>query len=219
MREDTQARGRAFWFPLVVFGLIVCASTPLYLELRWVAKSRPSLGVLEWMFSGFGDIGTVLAAYWLLALPLGVLLTVLWYLWYRRVTGLATDVGKTALTWIGAVVVLLGLPVLSVVEAIPLWQVSMHGTAALLVIAVGLWALVAAERGAMMLVTVAVYTVTAVLGVFTSMDNRVYELLGLTGRQSQDMPFWIGDTANVALPGLVLLIGGVVACVADLRSR
>ena len=64
-----------------------------------------------------------------------------------------------------------------------------------------------------------VYTAAAIFGAAGNPMNWVYRLLGAFGTANEDMPFWLDSAANVLLPGLVLLVGGIVAITSDLRNR
>src|SRR5215469_18193312 len=88
IRRKARLARHAYWFPLVLFGMLICASVPFYIP------SFPARGYATWTrlpgpaflqsgyLGGFGiwsDRGT--AYYWLGAMLLGITATALWYRW------------------------------------------------------------------------------------------------------------------------------------------
>ena len=94
LRRKARAARHAYWFPLVLFGLLICASIPLYRqpsggpgrvsEAIGVPVFSPFLSGASGMASGF------LWYFWLAALLGGLLLTYLWYRWHAGRVGLQT---------------------------------------------------------------------------------------------------------------------------------
>lgn len=86
LRRQARAARHACWFPLVLFGLLTCASLPFYVSGRIAA----SPGVVTMTATAppallggeqAGRNGLFLAWYWAFALVTGYLLS---YAWYRR---------------------------------------------------------------------------------------------------------------------------------------
>ena len=224
LRDEARTARHAYWFPLMVFGRLVTASAPLYVSPTIITESgsygiegQPNLGWLQQSFVGAPSPGLT-ALYWLGAILGGTAITGLWYAWYRKVAGLATRVQASLWAWLGATIFLVvALPVLG--RLFTTWPITVHGTVGLLVVAVGFWVLAYLERSGALTVTVIVYTAAAIFGAAGNPMNWVYRLLGAFGTANEDMPFWLDSAANVLLPGLVLLVGGIVAITSDLRNR
>jgi len=97
-RTAREAR-RAFWFPLVVFGVITLLSSPLY-RLPPPHGSSPRLisqplGAVS-LFAGgwFLRDPALVSLFWVLALPFGYAATVVYYRDRARRRGIAAPVGS-----------------------------------------------------------------------------------------------------------------------------
>ena len=147
----------AYWFPLVLFGVLICASAPFYIQPSVPAGSGQVAGVAGPsmpLLGGFSGllVSRYLGYYWLTALFAGLLLTLLWYRRHARQVGLATPARGYVIT--GAVLTVLAflLPPLSQVPWLRglqvLWpgDLVVRGTFPFLIIAAGLWVLAWAER-------------------------------------------------------------------------
>ena len=82
LRRQTRAARHAYWFPLVLFGLLTCGAAPLYV----VAAAPPASGARAFdsgplLLGGtpFGAGTFYIGWYWAVALVGGYLLTLLWY--------------------------------------------------------------------------------------------------------------------------------------------
>jgi hypothetical protein len=228
VRRRTRSARHAYWFPLVLFGLLICVSAPLYVSassppagLRYsrAFDARGGLFVLGGM-PGDGS-GFYLGWYWLVALVGGYLLTVLWYRWHARQAGVQTPargyvVTGVVLTALAAVIPLL----LARVRQLQwLWAVLpgdawIRGTFAFLIIAAGLWVLARAERSLGLVVTAAVYTAAALLASLYNVENILFRLGWMPGRGDVSLTVLPG----VLLPAAVLLIAGAAAFLAPRRS-
>src|SRR6266568_6169186 len=95
LRRQARTDRHAYWFPLVLFGLLTCASVPFYVS--YVTQIAPGRAVM-WatapptLLGGMqaGRNGLLLGWYWALALIAGYLLTYAWYRWHTRRVGLRT---------------------------------------------------------------------------------------------------------------------------------
>jgi hypothetical protein len=232
LRRRARAARHAYWFPLVLFGVLTCASVPFYIQpgvpsgqATGAAQPGPQLPVLGG-FPGF-LVQRYLGYYWLAALLAGLLLTLLWYRRNAHQVGLQTPARGYLIT----VAVLTGLalliPPLSQVRS-PHWlgwlqhlqalwpgDLVVRGTFPFIIIAVGLWALAWAERSLALAGIAAVYTGTALLA-------SLYDIENLLPRLGWNPALGQGDLAslpNVLLPALVLLAAGAGAYAVQRRHR
>ena len=83
LRRQARAARHAYWFPLILFGLLTCGAAPLYVAAA--APPAPSgayaahLGPILLGGSPAGGNGRYIGWYWAAALAGGYLLTVIWY--------------------------------------------------------------------------------------------------------------------------------------------
>src|SRR5690242_11778436 len=124
LRRRTRSERHAYWFPLVLFGLLTCASVPFYVlpgppagDTGAVSGGSP-LPILGG-YAGF-TVQRSLGYYWLAALLGGLLLTLLWYRWNARRVGLATPARGYLVTTAVLTVLALVIPPLSQVRS-PSW--------------------------------------------------------------------------------------------------
>jgi hypothetical protein len=147
LRRRARAHRHAYWFPLVLFGLLTCASVPFYvLPAEPGAGTRavpggPSLPILGG-YAGF-TAQRFLGYYWLAALLGGLLLTLSW-------------LQHVGVLWPGDLVV--------------------RGTFPFVIIAAGLWVLAWAERSRALTAIAAVYTATALLASLYDIENVLFRL-------------------------------------------
>jgi len=123
LRRRTRTARHAYWFPLVLFGLLTCASVPFYVMPGPPAGGtgtvpEPPLPIL----GGFAGVTAQrsLGYYWLAALFGGLLLTLLWYRWNARRVGLSTPARGYLVTTAVLTVLALVVPPLSQVRS-PGW--------------------------------------------------------------------------------------------------
>ena len=94
LRRQTRAARHAYWFPLILFGLLSCAAAPLYVAAAAPPGSsgayRTERGPLLLGGSPLDGNGFNIGWYWAAALVGGYLLTVVWYRWHSRRAGVAT---------------------------------------------------------------------------------------------------------------------------------
>ena len=215
LRRQTRSARHAYWLPLVLFGLLTCASVPFYIRPLQpggtAGISMPAFYVRG--FAGFTFQGwrEYLALYWLVAIAAGLTLTFLWYRRHGRQVGLVTPARGFLVT--GIIVSLVAL-VLSAVGGLP-GDLAIRGTLPFLIIAAGLWTLARAERSRGLAVEAAVYTGTALLASLYDIENVLFRL----GWHPAPDQWQLTSLPNVLLPALVLLAGGLAAFVAQRRTR
>jgi hypothetical protein len=221
LRQRARTARHAYWFPLVLFGVLVGASTPLYLRLYRptgpgyeAAGPGPRLPVLGGAFSG-SAVQHYLGWYWLAALLGGLLLTLLWYRRNARRVGLQTPARGYVIT----VAVLTGLALILPWLSPRLWlwpgDLVVRGTFPFVIIAAGLWALAWAERSRALVAIAAVYTGAALLASLYNVENLVFRLGWTPGPGDWDLT----ALPNVLLPALVLLAAGAGAFAVQRRQR
>jgi hypothetical protein len=218
LRRRTRVTRHAYWFPLVLFGVLICASAPFYLQPggpagsgQAAAVTGPSMPLLGGL-SGF-LVSRYLGYYWLTALFAGLLLTLLWYRRHARQVGLATPARGYIITSAVLTVLAFLLPPLSQLRPLRWLQVLwpgdlvIRGTFPFLIIAAGLWVLARAERSRPLAVIALIYTAAALLASLYNVENVLFRL-GWTPSPGQ----WrLTSLPGVLLPALVLLVAGVSA--------
>jgi hypothetical protein len=229
LRRQTRAARHAYWLPLVLFGLLTCASVPFYIQPVFPTGTGSfevgRAGLALPFFGGYAGFLTQSAAYyWMAALLGGLLLTQLWYWWHARRVGLATSaraciIGTAVLTVLAIVI-----PPLSQVRSpaglrwlhhlAVLWpgDLVVRGTFPFLIIAVGLLVLAWAERSVALTVIAVVYAGAALLSVLYDVGTILYWFGWNTPPGDQSLP-------NVLLPALVLLVAGTAAFAAQRQHR
>jgi len=226
LRHRTRTARHAYWFPLLLFGVLTCAAAPLY-----VAAAATPAGSGSYTYSNSGPMllggmpsgssGSYLAWYWAAALVGGYLLTVLWYWRHARRAGVRTPARGYVITGLVLTIVAIALPPLSMAVPglailwLPVGDAWIRGTFAFLIIAVGLWVLAWAERSRALAVIALAYTGTALLASLYNLENIAFRL-GWNPRS----PFGWQLTAlpNVLLPALVLLAAGAGAFLTQRRQ-
>jgi hypothetical protein len=224
LRRRARAARHAYWFPLVLFGVLTCASVPFYnqpdvpagLTAR-ASGGAPGLPVLGG-YSGF-LVHRYLGYYWLAALLAGLLLTLLWYRRNAHRVGLQTPARGYVITVATLTALTLVIPPLSRVRS-PRWlswlqflqvlwpgDLVVRGTFPFVIIAVGLWALAWAERSRALAVIAAVYTGVALLASLYDVENLLFRL----GWNPAPGGWDLTSLPNVLLPALVLLATGAGA--------
>jgi hypothetical protein len=225
VRQRTRSARHAYWFPLILFGVLICAACPLYVSAAathaGVSYARAG-GPLVLGGAPAGGDGFYLGWYWLVALVGGYLLTLLWYRWHARRAGVQTPARGYLITGVVLTVLAVVIPPLSarVHRLQRLWvilpgDVWIRGTLAFLIIAVGLWVLAWAERSLTLVITAALYTGTALLASLYDVENILFRL-GWNPNNG-DSPLTV--LPGVLLPAVVLLVAGAGAFVAQRRIR
>jgi hypothetical protein len=212
-RSDARAARHAYWLPLVLFGLVIGASSPLYVgevspgpEVVWTPA-----GTFEAFRRMFVGSFTVLAIYWLLAIGAGLYLTWRWYQRHGRQVGLMTPSRGFVRAGVIVGVLLLVLPVFPFLPG----DLTVRGLLPLLIIAAVLWVLARAERSPALAMVAALFTGAALLSSLYNTENILFRL-GWTPRGSE----WsLTDLPNILLPALILLVSGAVAYLLQRRKR
>jgi hypothetical protein len=221
LRQRARTARHAYWFPLVLFGLLIGASAPFYLQLYRptgpsyeAAGPGPRLPVLGGAATN-SAVQHYLGWYWLAALLGGLLLTLLWYRRHARRVGLQTPARGYVITL--AVLTLLALLVPLLPPRLWFWpsDLVVRGTFPFVIIAAGLWALAWAERSRALAAVAAVFTGAALLASLYNVENLVFRLGWRPGPSDLDLT----SLPNVLLPALVLLAAGAGAFAVQRRPR
>jgi hypothetical protein len=217
VRRQTRLARHAYWFPLVVFGLLTCASIPFYIRrlpagsgvYGNLSPAGPALLRSDFL-GGFGippDLYT--GYYWLAAILIGVAATALWYRWRGNRVGLRTPARGYVIT--GAVLLLLalGIPALAAGGASGLrvlmpGDLLIRGTFPLVIIGIGLCFLAFAERSIALIVIAAGFLTLSLVASLYDIVNVIYKLGWTLSPAADGLP-------NVVLPALVLLLSGAGA--------
>ncbi|MET7948086.1 hypothetical protein [Micromonospora sp. NPDC005324] len=180
LQRRTRAVRNAYWLPLLLFGLLMAAAAPLYVESADPLAMRggqdnPALTGLG------GDLlerSATLGWYWLAALIGGYLLSLWWYRWHGVRVGVQTPARPYVVAGIVGTIVGLVLPIVlrflllnsaTVVSSAtswvttPLLGISDRGMFPHLVIAVGLLVLARLERSRGLTVVAAFHAAAVVL--------------------------------------------------------
>ncbi|HEY4854433.1 MAG TPA: hypothetical protein VII22_26910 [Streptosporangiaceae bacterium] len=228
VRRRTRSARHAYWFPLVLFGVLTCAAAPLYVSAATppaganaVMGGAAVVGGAPTVLGGMpaGGSGFYLGWYWLVALVGGYLLTLFWYRWHARRIGVETPARGYIATGVVLTVLVVLLPLLS--HFVPflgwLWpgDLWIRGTFAFLIIAAGLWILARAERSVALAITAAVYTGAAVLVSLYNVENLLFRM----GWNPSPGNWSLTVLPGILLPAVVLLVAGLAAFVAQRRIR
>lgn len=229
LRRQARAARHAYWFPLILFGLLTCASVPFYIQPQppqgsggvVIYGNGPSLPFLG---GSPGLVDSYVGLYWIAALVGGLLLTQLWYWWHARRIGLQTPARGYLITTAVLAVLAVVIPPLSQMRS-PHWLRFMHrlqvlwpgdlvvrGTFPFLIVAVGLLALAWAERSRALAVAAVIYTGAALLASLYDVSNIIYRLGWNIPPSDESLP-------NVLLPAAVLLVAGAGAFAVQRRHR
>ena len=228
VRRRTRFERHAYWFPLVLFGLLTCASIPFYLQLfpgtGWYGFS-PISGPASYFNSdylgGFGPgtpIGRYLAYYWLAATLVGLTATAVWYRLRGDRVGLRTPSRGFVITGLVLLVLALVIPVLAALGGVARLAILMpgdllaRGTFPFVLIGIGLCVLAWAERSVALTVIAASYLSLSLVASLYDIQNVVYRLGWNLSPAVTGLP-------NVVLPALVLLLSGAGAWVVQRRRR
>jgi hypothetical protein len=225
LRRQARAARHAYWFPLILFGLLTCGAAPLYVAAAAPpASGAGAFGSGPVLLGGtpFGTGTFYIGWYWAVALVGGYLLTLLWYRRHARRAGVWTPARGYLLTGVVLTVLALAippltrwLPVLSLAW-LPFGDVWIRGTLAFLIIAIGLWVLAGAERSRALAGIALVYTGAALLASLYNVENLVFRL-GWTPRSA--FAWQLTALPNVLLPAAILLVAGCGAFLAQRGRR
>lgn len=221
LRRRTRAARHAYWFPLVLFGLLTCASAPLYVSAASYASPRVAILTVQappTLLGGLqaGHNAVYLGWYWVIALVTGYLATLLWYRRHGRRAGVETQARGFVITGITlACLAFLGpllaaqLPFGPWPGGLPAGDLWIRGTFAFLIAAVGLWVLAWAERSMALAVIALAYTASALLASLYDVENFLSGFGWSPGYGA--LSARLAVLPNVLLPALVLLVAGALA--------
>jgi hypothetical protein len=225
LRRQTRAARHAYWFPLILFGLLTCGAAPLYVV---AAAAPPASGAHVFdsapiLLGGtpFGTSTFFIGWYWAVALVGGYLLTLLWYRRHAGRAGVWTPARGYLITGVVLTAAVLVIPPLTrwvpglALVWLPFGDVWIRGTLAFLIIAAGLWVLVRAERSRALAAVALVYTGAVLLASLYNVENIVFRL-GWTPRSAFGWQLTV--LPNVLLPAAILLVAGCGAFLAQRRQ-
>ena len=225
VRRDARRARHAYWFPLVLFGLLTCASVPFYIRNvpfvdEFYRSRHAGFAFLQSEYlGGFGFItGAGIAYYWLAAILVGLAATAVWYRLRGNRVGLRTPSRGFIITGLMLVVLALLIPVLASLPGLGQLVILMpgdlliRGTFPLVLIGIGLCALAWAERSIALAVIAAGYLAVSFVASLYDIENVFYDLGWNLNQTASRLP-------NVVLPALVLLLSGAGAWVVQRRRR
>jgi len=194
LREHARTARHAYWFPLVLFGVLTLTALPLaFVEQDAVTNYR------EYGFDLFNLIGW----YWLLVLPGGYVATLLWYRRHALRVGVATATrGFLVAGIVGAIITILAF-----VEYRFGWfwpttapVVTHRFLLTILGIAGGLLVLARLERSASL----------AIIAVLAAAAAWIPDLVALSPPDILVRAWYAGVRPEMAVSPLILLISGAV---------
>jgi len=220
-RQQARRARHAYWFPLVLFGLLTCASIPFYIQ-RFAAGSH-SYSVSgaarffnSWYLGGFGFLNRFhLGYYWLAAMLVGLAATAVWYRKRGDRVGLRTPSRGFVITGLVLLVLALLIPIVAA-RGVGLLGILMpgdlliRGTFPLVLIGIGLCVLAWAERSLALTVIAAGYLALSLVA-------SLYDIVNIFYRLGWNLSPQVSLLPNVALPALVLLLSGAGAWVVQRR--
>jgi hypothetical protein len=235
-RTQTQAAYRGRWFVLVIFGVVTLAAAPFFwrptprcpgagcqslshLTAISVGRSPGPLG--NPLVYGFLDsgIGRWISLYWVLAVPLGFVATVLYYRHRASRTGVEGRIWPVVIV---GLVLLTALVVFStnflaafhlrgLVGAFPVFTIENRGLGPLVVIATAVGVLAFLEHSRSLALFAMGFLALAVLANLNDIEREMNRF-GLT------LPVGAAALPNVVVPGLFLLGGGLGFWWSDRRA-
>ena len=223
IRRRARLARHAYWFPLVLFGLLICASVPFYLwqfprgQATYSRLPGPAF-LQSGYLGGFGMTsfrGT--AYYWLGAMLLGIAATVFWYRWRGNRVGLRTPARGYLITGVIIVALALLLPLAGRDAGVGLLimpgDLVVRGTFPFVLIGLGLCFLAWAERSIGLTMIAVLYLAVALLASLYDIENVFYNWFGVgLGPTAGSLP-------NVLLPAVVLLLSGAGAWLVQRRQH
>jgi hypothetical protein len=222
IRSRTSAAAHAYWLPLLLFGIVICGSLPFYERLKPLragprpaalpSSCRPGQPCRISGSVGHLTVVTALGWYWQAAIPVAVVLTVLWYRRRADRIGLRTPARSFLIIGLvlGELVLLVSLLIADQSARPGGFFINTRHVAAVLVIAAVLWVLAWAERSKGLAFIVAAFLVVA-LPVSYTIGGGIAG--GTTG--AADLSLTWMRLLGLA-PALILLVAGAGA---GLRQR
>jgi hypothetical protein len=229
LRRRARFARHAYWFPLVLFGLLTCASVPFYIQqfprgrATYSSPSGPAFLQSPYL-GGFALTSHQgIAYYWLGALLLGIVATVIWYRWRGNRVGLRTPARGYLITGLVVVALALAIPFVAdqvagvgrafVLPLVVPGDLVVRGTFPLVLIGLGLCYLAWAERSVGLAIIAALYLALSLAASLYDIENLYYYVFGSgISPDASALP-------NVLLPALVLLLSGAGAWVVQRRQH
>jgi len=231
LQNRTRRARRGMWFPLVIFGLVILASTPLYMHFNGDTPPLPALlapdvpaptappateiaiggssGLLHFFTGGmFAFSPLKITVFWLVAGPMAYLVTAGFYWLHARRRGVATSSRAYVLTGLGLFALLVATSTPLIPIPVP-GDLIVRGLTPLLAVALGLFVLARIERSWALLAFAVPFLALTVVANLYDMENVAYRL----GFGSA------GPEVNVIVVGSVLLIAGAVFGLGHARTR
>ncbi|MGB6454770.1 MAG: hypothetical protein WBH47_09810, partial [Streptosporangiaceae bacterium] len=223
VRRRARLARHAYWFPLVLFGLLTLASVPFYIREypvgSGVFETGPGLRVLQSGFlggPGLLEVAKGTAYFWLGAMLLGITATVLWYRWRGNRIGLRTPARGYLITGLALISLALLIPVLSgrSLRMPLLWPGGyvISDLFPLVLIGLGLCVLAWSERSTGLAAISVGYLAVSLVANLYELNNLLYRLHWNLTPAAAALP-------NVVLPALVLLLAGAGAWIVQRRNR
>jgi hypothetical protein len=201
LKNRTRRARQGYWLPLLIFGAIIMGSAPFYVEPSdVVVGNSPGAGsAIVRTYLSLNPGVDWKAIYWLIAIPLGYLATVVWYSFRGQRRGVTTSMGAYLAAGVGFLV----LVVLGAANAYvntDIGDLVVRGLTTTLAIAAGFGVLARLERS---------LTLAAIAIMFAALalTANLYDLSNIAERFG-----WLGYSTKVNLftLGLFLLVAGTV---------
>jgi hypothetical protein len=225
VRRQARRARHAYWFPLVLFGLLTCASVPFYVPTFppadgiFLSRNLGPQFLRSEYLGGFGFVtGVGTAYYWLAAILVGLVATAVWYRVHGNRVGLRTPSRGFVITGLVLLVLALLIPLLATrggagpLTILMPGDLLVRGTFPFVLIGIGLCVLAWAERSIALTVIAAGYLALALVASLYDIENVFYDLGWNLSPAASRLP-------NVVLPALVLLLSGAGAWVVQRRRR
>ncbi len=229
VRNKTRRARNGYWFPLILFGLIILGGLPLYRPV-FVPHTGPVTGPIGEIVQssnaldrlGLGGLpgshlwGTAL--FWLVAVPLGYVAVAMYYVARARRTGLHGRIWPFAVGGIALFGLLLAttpgvVALFHPPEWVVAWQTGLadlyiRGLTPILVIALGFFVLARMERSWTLFWISFVFLMVALLANLYDISNVFYRIWTPYKPHHWIVPDW---AANLAVAGGFLVFVGVVS--------
>ena len=223
-RSGVRALRHDCWFALITFGVVTLAATPFLWQsvsgcrggCRSAAVSAfsvaPSPGPLgNPLVYGFVDvgIGKWISLYWVIAIPLGFLITALYYRRRGRQTGLHARIGPAVglgLALIALLVVFssnffIAFHLERLSDWFPVFTIRSRGLGPLLIIGISVGALAAIDHRRSLAALACVFlTISILANLNTSLEPPDVRF---------HLPLSAEGLPNLIVPGLILILGGI----------